>query len=316
MRTALVGAVESSAVLLRAMIRLGEPPLLVATLPLANAGRHSDFVDLRPTCAAAGIPVLDAPQVNAPEVVDALRRLDLDHLFVVGWSQIVRPELLAVSRGGAIGLHPAPLPELRGRAVLPWTILLGRTSTGLSLFWLDDGMDTGDILAQEVFPVAPDETAATLYAKHMSALERIADEVIPALARGERRRRPQDHSRASYCAKRTPADGLLDFARPAHEVWTFIRAVGDPYPGAFTFSKGRKLTVWSADLVPQAPYFGIPGQVQLLEPEGVLVACAEGFVRLRTVQLEGEGRAPARQVLKIHERLGIDWLALLAGAQR
>jgi methionyl-tRNA formyltransferase len=313
MRVALVGAVESSAVTLRALVRLGHRPRAVVTLPLEKAGRHSDFVDLRAPAAAAGVPVLEADRVNAPAVLDALRRLELDLLFVVGWSQLVGPDLLRLPRRGCIGLHPAPLPELRGRAVIPWTILLGRRATGTTLFWIDEGMDSGDILAQELFDVAPDETASTLVGKHLSALDRMLDAAVPALASGAAPRRPQDHARATFCARRTAQDGLVDWSRDARAVWTFIRAVGDPYPGAFTFSKGRKLTVWSADLVPEGPWFGLAGQVQALDGDGAVVACGAGYVRLRSVQLEGAPRAPAQEVLERHERLGLDPVAARRG---
>jgi methionyl-tRNA formyltransferase len=315
MRTALVGAVDSSQIVLRGLSRLGHPPLAVFTLPLAKAGRHSDFVDLRPLGAKLGVPIVETEQINVDAVADAIRRLEVDHLFVVGWSQILRPDLLRLPRHGCIGFHPAPVPELRGRAVIPWTILLGRRTTGTTLFWMDDGVDSGDILEQEIFDVAPDETAASLVGKHTAALERMLERVVPALAAGVAPRRPQDHSRATYCARRTPADGLIDWSRGARDVWTLIRAVGDPYPGAFTFSQGRRLTAWSAELVPEAPYFGIPGQVQALGPDGALVACANGFVRLMSVQLESGPRVPASAVLKVHERLGLDLVAALAGGR-
>ncbi len=318
MRTALVGAVDSTGVVLRALVRLGHPPLAVVTLPLAKARRHSDFLDLRPLATDAGVPVLETDQVNAPAVTEALRKLELDHVFVVGWSQIVRPELLRLPKHGCLGFHPGPLPELRGRAVIPWTILLGRRATGTTLFWMDEGVDSGDILAQESFDVASDETAASLNAKHLAALDRMLGEVIPALASSTASRRPQDHTRMSCCARRTPADGLIEWSRTARDVWTLVRAIGDPYPGAFTFTKGRKLVVWSVDLVPEAPYFGIPGQVQALGPDGALVACGNGFVRLRSVQLDEGPRLPPTEVLAIHERLGLDlyatWNVAVGGA--
>jgi methionyl-tRNA formyltransferase len=133
--------------------------------------------------------------------------------------------------------------------------------------------------------------------------------VVPALAAGAEPRRPQDHARATWCARRTAEDGLVDWSRGAREVWTFIRAVGDPYPGAFTFRKDRRLTLWSADWVPDGPWFGLAGQVQALGADGAVVACGAGYVRLRTVQLEGGPRAPAQEVLKLHERLGLEGLA-------
>lgn len=316
MRSALVGAVESSAVVLRTLVRLGHPPVAVVTLPLAKAGRHSDFFDLRPIASAANVPVIEAPQLNAPEVVARLRGLALDHLFIMGWSQIARAEILACAHRGTIGLHPAPLPELRGRGVLPWTILLDRRRTAMSLFWMDEGVDSGDLLAQEPFDVDEDETAASLMAKHLAALERILDATVPALAAGAAPRRPQDHRRASWCAKRVPADGLIDWSRDGREVWTLIRAVGEPYPGAFTFAQDRPLVVWRAGWVADAPYVGLPGQVQALGEDGsVLVACRSGFVRLHVVQREGGPRVQAREVLKLHERLGLDPVALWRAVQ-
>src|SRR5512137_418341 len=307
MRIALVGAVGSTAVALRALVRAGHPPEVLITLPLEKSSRHSDFVDLRPLARDARVELAEAAQINSPEVVAGLARRGLDHVFVIGWSQIVSKDILALASRGAIGSHPAPLPELRGRAVIPWTILLDRRATGSSLFWMDQGMDSGDLLAQEFFDVAEDETAATLVAKHLHALDGMLARVIPQLASRTASRTPQDHSRASYCAKRTAADGLIDWTRPAREVWTLVRAVGDPYPGAFTFSGGRQLVLWAAELVESAPYFGLPGQVQQLAPDGsALVACADGFVRLRLVQLEAGARVPPATVLKIHERLGLD----------
>jgi methionyl-tRNA formyltransferase len=305
MRSALVGAVESTALALRALVRAGHPPEVLVTLPLEKSARHSDFVDLRPLARETGVELVETARVNAPEVVALLARSRLDHLFVIGWSQIVSQELLALASRGAIGFHPAPLPELRGRAVIPWTILLERRTTGSSLFWMDEGMDTGDLLSQVLFDVADDETAATLIAKHSSALDGMLSRVVPQLASGTATRTPQDEARASYCAKRTAADGLIDWTRSAREVWTLIRAIGDPYPGAFTFSGERPLVVWAADLVEEAPYFGLPGQIQQLHPDGsALVACGSGFVRLRLAQLEAAGRVSPAGVLQIHERLG------------
>jgi methionyl-tRNA formyltransferase len=363
MRNVLVGAVEGTEVALRAMAAAGHPPVLVVTLPPEKAARHSDYRDLHPVARELGIETLDAAQVNDPAVIARLEQVGMDHLFVLGWSQLIGPAVMRTARKGAIGLHPAPLPELRGRAVIPWTILTRRTRTATSLFWIDEGTDSGDLLAQRMVEVAPDETARSLYDKHTRTLGAMLEAVLPALAEGNAPREPQDHARASWCAKRTPADGLIDWTRPAEEVWTLVRAVGRPYPGAFTYrGDGTKLFVWSADLVPEAPYLGIPGQVVAFDENkpftpspstpplrgyaqderkhpftpsvgpaeparsrgalrgyaqdrrsrGALVACGEGFVRLRTVSLEGGDDAEPRAVLKLHERLGIPLDALFA----
>jgi methionyl-tRNA formyltransferase len=308
MRTVLVGAVDSSRIALEVLIRANCTPRAVVTLPLARASRHSDFVDLRPIAAAAGIPVLEATDINASYVVDSLRAMRPDVVFVIGWSQICRAEFLSVPAQGAVGFHPAALPVNRGRAVIVWTILQERAETGSTLFWLDEGVDSGDILAQDVFPVAPDETAATLYAKHLEVLAKLLSNVLPLLESGRAPRTPQDSGRASYCARRTAHDGLIDWRAPARETWRLVRATGRPYPGAFTHLGQRRLVVWAADLVGAAPYCGLPGQVQRVDQTGALVQCGDGeHLLLRSVEVDGIGIVHPVEILKVHTKLGINW---------
>lgn len=306
MRIVLVGAVESSRVALDALAAHPDVTLAaVVTLPPDKAPRHSDWVDLREPAAAAGVPVIEAVDVNADVVLAAIGGAEPDFLFVVGWSQICRAELLGLARQGSIGYHPAPLPENRGRAVIPWTILQRRSDTGATLFWMDDGVDSGEILMQHRFAVAVDETAASLYDKHMAVLAAMLDDALPLLGTS-RPRIPQDHDRATWCARRRPDDAHIDWATSADDVWTLVRACGHPYPGAFSFQRDRKLVVWHCELWGAGPYWGLPGQVQAIVGGGALVQCGDGeHVLLRTVEVDGGGRKPAAEVLRTHERLGI-----------
>ena len=304
MRIALVGAVESSRRALEVLVGAGRPPLAVVTLPTDRASRHADFVDLRPIASKVGIPVLATSDVNAPDTRAALASLRPDHLLVIGWSQIFRPELLAVPLRGCLGYHPSALPQNRGRGVIPWTIVQGLTSTAGTLFWLDEGTDSGDVLLQDRFPVDPDETARSLYDKHLRALERMLPRALDLLETGNPPRTPQHHERASFCAKRVAGDGAVDWTRPAHEVWTLIRASGDPYPGAFTSLDSQRVFLLEAQYVGPAPYWGFPGQVQAIEPDGVLVQCGDrGHVRLSTVRVEGRPPSSAIDVFRLHDRV-------------
>ena len=311
MRTILVGAVDSTKIALEILVKHGVPPLALFTLPLSKSSRHSDYVDLEPVAAKYGVPVLPATNVNKPKILEQIRSLDPDYIFVIGWSQICRQEFLSIPKIGCIGCHPAPIPENRGRGVIPWTILQGCSETGISLFWLDEGADSGDLILQEKFPVAPDETATTLYDKHGYYLEKILNKAVTLLVEGKIPRIPQDHSQATYCAKRTPDDGFIDWNLPAKSIWTLIRAVTKPYPGAFTFYKGNKLVIWSAEYVGEAPYWGLPGQVQALVDQGALVQCGDRkHLLLKTCQLEQGEESNANLLLKNHEKLGIDLLSL------
>lgn len=309
MRNILVGAVESTHIALETLAHYGVPPVALFTLPFSKSSRHSDYVHLEPLAVQYRVPVVEVSNINAPEVLEQIRSFKPDYLFVIGWSQICRQELLSIPSIGSIGYHPAPLPENRGRAVIPWTILQRRLDTGSTLFWLDEGVDSGDILVQEKFPIAPDETATTLYQKHSRSLQQLLSQALPMLATGKAPRTPQDHSRATYCAKRVPDDGFIDWNLPAESVWTLLRAVTKPYPGAFTFYKSKKLCVWEAEYLGDGPYWGLPGQVQAVLDTGVLIQCGDGrHILLKSVQLENELPLAANSLLRSHDKLGINLL--------
>ncbi|TJW14855.1 MAG: methionyl-tRNA formyltransferase [Mesorhizobium sp.] len=301
MRIAFVGAVEGSAIALDALVRARMAPGLVITLAPEAASRHSDFVDLTPLAKAGGSEIVYATNVNGPAVIEALRRFQTDLVLVIGWSQICGDMFRSIARIGNIGFHPSPLPRMRGRAVIPWTILLGEESTAASLFWLDGGVDSGPILLQEPIAVAVDETARTLYVKQTDALARMLPEAVKLVQSGKAQRIDQDHDRATYCAKRTPDDGLIDWREPAETILRLVRAAGEPYPGAFTTCGGSRLVVEVAAPFPDSHrYIGIPGQVQCHTAEGFTVRCGDGkcihITRWRQDQAAGKPR--------VHSKLG------------
>ncbi len=302
MRSVLIGAVESSKVALHAMAAAGWGPDLLITLPPERAGRHSDFVDLNDDALSLDVPVFHSANVNDEATLDRLRALSPDYVFVIGWSQICGQHFLDIARMGTIGYHPAPLPRMRGRAVIPWTILMREERSGSTLFWIDEGMDTGPILAQQGFALEQDETAATLYAKHMRALGAMLPEALASLRLDQPPRQAQDHDLATYCARRRPEDGLIDWKQPADDVLRLIRAVGPPYPGAFTFSDGTRMTILdAADAEDGRRYIGLPGQIQAVDGERLLVACGDGrCLALTGWSVEGGG------IPKLHAKLGVD----------
>lgn len=305
MNIVLFGAVQSSEVGLEGLLAAGAPPALLVTIPRRRRRRHSDYVDLGELAESASVPVLRSATSNSDEVLEAVRRADPDYLLVLGWSQILGPELLALPRHGCIGYHPAPLPENRGRGVIPWTIVQGRAETASSFFWMTEGMDDGDLLDQHPIQVAPDETATTLYAKVLDAIRVQVPRILRALTEGDPPRAPQDHARATYCARRIPEDGRLDFRRPAREVWTLIRASTRPYPGAFTHLEGTRLRVWSAEYLGPGPHWATPGQVVEVGDAGWVVQCGDReHVRLVEVEAEADGEARVSPEIRLHARLG------------
>jgi methionyl-tRNA formyltransferase len=297
MRAVIIGAVESTRVAIGAVARSPGWELAgVLTLPGRLAARHSDFVDLAPAARAAGAALIEAADGNAPEAVEAVRALRPDIGLVIGWSQICRPPLVEAAGGRMVGYHPAPLPRLRGRAAIPWTLLLAEPITAGTLFYVDEGIDSGPILAQHFFHVAADETATSLYARHMAVLDALMTDALAAVLRGEPGR-VQDERHATYAARRTEADGEIDWSRPAAEVARLIRAVTRPYPGAFTHGARGKLVCWAAEpFADSARHAAAPGQVVMLTPRGPVIMCGDGAALAVT---DHDGELPRN-----HERLG------------
>jgi methionyl-tRNA formyltransferase len=277
MRSVFVGAVEGSRVALAALIASGWPPALVVTLPLTAAQRHSDFADIASMAVKEGISVFYTTDINSAETLAKIASVDPDIILVIGWSQICGRPFLDLARMGSVGFHPAALPRLRGRAVIAWTILRAEQTAGSTLFWLDDGMDSGPILLQRIFDVTPNETAHSLYSKQMLNLREMVPQAVKMLESGNAPKIPQDEAKASYCARRRPEDGVIDWRLPSSHIVRLIRAVGDPYPGAFTHSGDKRIYIDSADLFPHPDrYIGIPGQIQAVSDCGFIVMCGDG----------------------------------------
>jgi methionyl-tRNA formyltransferase len=259
----------------------------VVTLPGPvdpNRSCHCSFDDV-------GAPLVETADVNAPETIEAVRALRPDAIFVVGWSQLVRGELIALAPRGVYGMHPTLLPRHRGRAPIPWTILSGLARTGVTLFEIvDPTADSGPIVGQVAVPVAADETATTLFDKLARAHVALVRDFVPRLVSDTVTKRPQDPGRASAWPKRTPADGIIDWETRAPYLYDWVRAQTRPYPGAFTFLGDEKVIVWRArpvDWRGKAP-------AGTVVDAGPLVACGEGALLLEEVETSAALEVGAR----------------------
>jgi methionyl-tRNA formyltransferase len=194
------------------------------------------------------IPLLKINHVNDDEVKSALKQYEIDYMFIIGWSQIADGELIQIPKYGTFGIHPTLLPEGRGRAAIPWAILKGLERTGVTLFKLDAGVDTGHIVDQLVIPIDLNETATTLYEKVSKAHEILIVKVYRDMQSGEIQLQEQDTSKATVWEGRTPADGEIFPNMSVEEADRLIRATTHPYPGAFIRTKEGKKIIWSAKI--------------------------------------------------------------------
>jgi methionyl-tRNA formyltransferase len=219
---------------------------LVVTLPDDVAPAKSGRVRVDDFCASGGIDLVKTPDVNSSAVLRAVADHGIDWLFVIGWSQVVRPPLLRTPRRGVLGMHPTLLPQGRGRAAIPWAILKGLSATGVTLFQLDEGIDTGPIVAQHVIPLGPQTTATELYAAAEAAHSRLLADAWAGLVADRLTVRAQDPAAGSWWPARRPEDGELTPDMTVEHALRLVRATTRPYPGAYWSADGRRLRVWAA----------------------------------------------------------------------
>lgn len=290
MRTILIGAVGSTAIVLRAMQEAGCPPLLLATMNRElGQRRHSDYVDL----AAMVTPETETAFIASsgdPTFIKRVHDLRPDIIFVIGWSQVVCRDLRSAARRHCVGFHPTLLPALRGRAAIGWTILLGMEETGATLFEIGDSIDDGDILAQVKIAVSDRENVGSLASKLSKALEQMIRDLLPRFAAGELVPRPQPQQGVSYCARRTADDNLVNWRADRLDIDRLIRASSAPYSGAFTFTRKRRVTIWAAEpwSLP-VPHHAAAGQIVSYVDGDPIVRCGDGeFLRITEYEAQGD----------------------------
>lgn len=273
MRFGFVTCVQLGLSCMEAIYEVGGRLDLVMTLKDDQAVSKVGRVYVDTFCARHEIPLLKARNINDVEVVKAVREAGIDWLFVIGWSQIAGAEILAAPTQGALGMHPSLLPEGRGRAAIPWAILKGLGQTGVTLFKLGDGVDTGDIVAQEVIPISATTDARELYQAVDEAHVHLIKKAFPKLANGQLRAVAQDDSLATYWPKRTAEDGLIDLSGSVHDAERLVRAVTRPYPGAFFLDDGVKVIVWRATVAPDTDEAGLAERLAFHDGVLAIIEC-------------------------------------------
>ncbi len=235
-----------------------------------------------------GLPTYTPEDVNTPEWIERIRSLQPDIIFSFYYRKMISPEILAIPRLGAPNMHGSLLPRYRGRAPVNWVLVKGEKETGVTLHYMVEKPDAGDIVGQRVVPIEFEDTAFTLFNKVTAAAAELIHEMLPRLRAGSAPRIPMDLSKGNYVRGRKPADGVIHWDRDAMSVYNLVRAVTHPYPGAFAFLGGRKVLVWEAHPVGSEAPGAAPGTVIAHEGRTALVETGGGLLRVERVQFEGD----------------------------
>ncbi|MGB5374371.1 MAG: methionyl-tRNA formyltransferase [Polyangiales bacterium] len=240
-----------------------------------------------------GLDVWQPTRVRTPEFAQRLQSLEADVAVVVAYGRILPAAVLEAPRAGCVNVHASLLPRWRGAAPIQWSIVHGDEETGVTLMQMDEGMDTGPILATVSIRIEVDDDAATLSEKLSTMGAALLREQLPRFVAGELTARRQDDAAATMAPLLDKAHGRIQWNKSARAVHNQIRGM-NPWPGAHTLLGERRIKVHRALATTLDPEGARPGQVIALDPEGILVACAEGTLEIQELQESGRKRVDAR----------------------
>ncbi|MGF1748856.1 MULTISPECIES: bifunctional UDP-4-amino-4-deoxy-L-arabinose formyltransferase/UDP-glucuronic acid oxidase ArnA [Vibrio] len=241
------------------------------------------FESVAKLAAKNGIPVYAPEDVNHPLWVEKIRQMKPDALFSFYYRNMISQEVLDLAPKGGFNLHGSLLPTYRGRAPINWALVNGETETGVTLHKMVQKADAGDIVGQEKIAITDEDSAETLHKRLAVASSDLLAKVLPTIVDGSAVATAQDEIKATYFGRRTPADGEIKWSTDSRTVFNLVRAVTEPFPGAFTFLGERKLTIWS--VTPSEKTFeATPGTIVATSP--LTIACAQGSVIVNSGEAE------------------------------
>lgn len=257
MRVVFLGASAYGVKCLQAVLKMAEPEIVgIMTTPREfvltyNAGKDSRTMknDVYEEIYQIGkdnkIPVFVISKMNEGRTVDMLLEWKPELIVVSGWYHIIGETIRNIPKHGVVGLHSSLLPKYRGAAPLVWQMINGENKAGITLFYMDQGVDSGDIIAQAEEIIEETDTIATLYEKIGNRGIELLEKYLPLIALGKAPRIKQEHlNDGDVWPQRRPEDGLIDWSRSPREIENFVRAQTKPYPGAYTVIDGKKVTIW------------------------------------------------------------------------
>lgn len=286
---------------LQAMIDAGWNIAGVVCQPDKPAGRGQKLTapPVKELALAHGLSVFQPERIKKnPEFLAFLQALAPELIVVVAYGKLLPVEILEIPKYGCLNVHASLLPKYRGAAPIQWAIIRGETKTGVTLMKMDEGMDTGDMIAKAELDILSEDTSVTLSPKLAALGASLAVEAIPAWVAGTLSPSPQDHTQSSMAPMLSKETGRLAWDRSARELHDLLRGV-QPWPGAHTTLLGRDLKVVATEVVDDAGAPSAePGTLLALTPEGWLVATGAGRLLLKQVQVPGKPPQSAADVAR------------------
>jgi methionyl-tRNA formyltransferase len=297
LRVVFMGSPSFAVPSLEYLVLGGYEIVAVYTQPDRTGGRGRSLTTspVKESALSLGLTVVQPESLKAPEAFKQLANLKPDVIVVAAFGQLLPKAVLELPRLGCLNVHPSLLPKFRGASPVAAAILAGEEFSGVSIMLLDEGMDSGPVLARAQVPVADSDTTASLSDKLSLVGAGLLGEVMVGWIRGELRTQPQDESQATYCQPITKDEGEIDWRFSAKEIWRRVRAFY-PWPGSYTKWRGKTLKIIEA-MPLTAQTNAKAGEVVALD-SGFDVGTGDGVLKILRVQLEGKQALTAAEFLR------------------
>lgn len=270
----------------------------VVTQPDAvrDRGKKIKMTPVKEKALELGITVLQPEKIKKNEgFLEELRSFEPDLIVVAAYGQILPKEVLELPKLGCVNIHGSLLPRFRGAAPIQRAILEGEEETGITIMYMEEGLDTGAMLAKRSTPIEK-KNGEQLHDELALMGAELLMETIPKLEAGELTAQPQDDAKSTYAPMISKKDGEIDFTKSPAQIERLIRAF-DPWPGAFTSYKGKLLKIWEAD-ISAAENTAAPGTITGVSEKGIEISAGGGTLIARKIQLPGKKRVAVADYLK------------------
>lgn len=297
MKIVFMGTPDFAVGALEAIIKAGHQVTAVVTQPDKPKGRSKEM-QITPVKACAlkyDIPVFQPVKIKTPEAVEQLRTYEADIYVVAAFGQILSKEILDMPKFGCVNIHASLLPKYRGAAPINWVIIDGEKETGVTIQQMNEGIDTGDILAKTVVPIEAKETAETLFDKLAQTGAELIVETLVKIEAGEVTPVKQNDADSCYAKMLLKSMGNIDWSKSAVAIERLVRGLNS-WPSAYTSYHGKTMKIWASD-VSDKTADGTPGMVIAVEKDAIYVKTGDGSLKITEVQLEGKKRMPVKDFL-------------------
>ncbi|WP_058485312.1 methionyl-tRNA formyltransferase [Defluviitalea phaphyphila] len=247
------------------------------------------------------IPVFQPEKVKNPEFIEKLRSIAPDLIIVIAFGQILPKEILDMPKFGCINVHGSLLPKYRGAAPIQWAIINGEKVTGVTTMFMDEGMDTGDIILKRELPIEEDDTAGDIHDKMSILGAELLKETLDNLIRGNIRREKQNDKEATYAPMLKKEMGLINWGETSEKIINLVRGLS-PWPSAYTFYKDQMIKIWKVQNYNKNYKDNSIGEiVEVIKNKGIVVKTGDGSVLITEIQAQNGRRMTVEEYLRGHD---------------